>query len=165
MNYNIRIGHGYDVHRFVTGRDLILGGVKIDHHQGLEGHSDADVLTHAIIDSLLSASSLGDIGTLFPDTDERYRGISSIMLLKEVCSLLEKSCISVINIDTTLICEKPKISPYRNKMKEILSDTINISKERIGVKGKTSEKLGFTGRGEGIEVHSVALIALDVGLT
>jgi 2-C-methyl-D-erythritol 2,4-cyclodiphosphate synthase len=165
MNCNLRIGHGYDVHRFVSGRDLILGGVIIDHHQGLEGHSDADVLTHALIDSLLSAASLGDIGTLFPDTDELYRGISSITLLEEVCSLLEKNSISVINIDTTLICEKPKISPYREQMKEILSETLKINKERIGIKGKTSEKLGFTGRGEGIEVHAVALIALDKAIT
>ncbi len=161
MKCNLRIGHGYDVHRFAPGRDLILGGVKIDYSQGLEGHSDADVLTHAVIDSLLSAASLGDIGTLFPDTDKRYRGISSIKLLEKVCALLEENSISVINIDTTLVCESPKISPYREQMKYILSDTIRINKDRIGIKGKTTEKLGFTGRGEGIEAHSVALIAFD----
>jgi 2-C-methyl-D-erythritol 2,4-cyclodiphosphate synthase len=119
------------------------------------------VLTHAVIDSLLSAASLGDIGTHFPDSDERYRGISSIKLLEKVCDLLEENGISVINIDTTLVCEKPKISLYRDQMKDLLAKTIKIGRERIGIKGKTSEKLGFTGREEGIEVHAVALIALD----
>lgn len=161
MNHDLRIGHGYDAHRYVTGKDLILGGIKIDYTLGLEGHSDADALTHAIIDSLLSAASLGDIGMLFPDTDESYKGISSIKLLEKVSALLAEKGISVINIDTTLICEKPKISHYKDQMKDILSKTIKISRERIGIKGKTSEKLGFTGRGEGIEVHSVALISLE----
>ncbi len=160
MINNLRIGHGYDVHRLVPGRDLILGGVKIDHPLGLEGHSDADVLTHALIDSLLSASSLGDIGTLFPDTDEKYKGISSIKLLEEVSALLDEKGISVINIDTTIVCEIPKIAPYKDRIQTLLSNVIRIGKDRIGIKGKTSEKLGFAGRGEGIEAHSIALVVL-----
>jgi 2-C-methyl-D-erythritol 2,4-cyclodiphosphate synthase len=158
---NIRIGIGYDVHAFVKGRSLILGGVKIDYKLGLLGHSDADVLVHAIIDSLLGAADLGDIGKLFPDTDSRYKGISSIDLLKQVNALLLKKDIKIINIDSVLICEKPKIKDFTKKMKENISIALNgLSIDRIGIKGTTTEKLGFEGRGEGISAQAVSLISI-----
>ncbi|MBN2401258.1 MAG: 2-C-methyl-D-erythritol 2,4-cyclodiphosphate synthase [Spirochaetes bacterium] len=158
---NIRIGIGYDVHAFAKGRDLILGGVKIDHETGLMGHSDADVLVHAIMDSLLGAANLGDIGKFFPDTDAGYKGISSIELLKQVNALLEKNNIRIINIDSVVICERPKIKDFTDKMKANISTALNgLELNRIGIKGTTTEKLGFTGRGEGIAAQAVSLIMM-----
>ncbi len=156
---DIRIGNGYDVHRFAEGRDLTLGGIKIEHPLGLLGHSDADVLIHAVIDSLLGASSLGDIGIHFPDTDSSYKDADSINLLETVYKKIISSGISIINIDSVVICETPKISPYIEKMKNRISEALGgLELNRIGIKGKTTEKLGFTGRGEGIAVYTVALV-------
>ena len=158
---NLRIGNGFDVHKFVNNRDLILAGVKFDNCPGLAGHSDADVLLHSIIDSLLGASNLGDIGVLFPDTDEKYKDISSLKLLKDVNGKIKSKKIDIINIDSIVICEKPKISAFINEMKKNISVALdNMDVDRIGIKGKTTEKLGFTGGKEGIAVHSVALILL-----
>jgi 2-C-methyl-D-erythritol 2,4-cyclodiphosphate synthase len=153
-----RVGNGFDVHPFVLGRDLILGGKKIDHKFGLAGHSDADVLVHAIIDALLGATAMPDIGQLFPDTDNRYKGISSILLLNEVAGKLNEHKIEVINIDTVVICQEPRISPHINDMKQNISKALKLDPARIGIKGKTTEGLGFTGRGEGIEVYSICLV-------
>lgn len=157
---SLRIGNGFDVHAFEQDRDLIIGGVKIPHSHGLAGHSDADVLIHAIIDSLLSPSNSGDIGKLFPDTDPAYKNISSIILLEEVYKMIHKNGYRIINIDSVIICEKPKIAPYTEIMKENISKALNhdLPLDCIGIKGKTTEKLGFTGRGEGIAVYTVSLI-------
>ena len=158
---NIRVGTGYDVHAFAEDRDLILGGVKIDYELGLLGHSDADVLVHAIMDSLLGAANLGDIGRNFPDNDNKYKGISSIELLRQVNDLLLKKGITIINIDSVVICERPKIKDYADKMKLNISAALNgLSVDRIGIKGTTTEKLGFTGRGEGIAAQAVSLVLL-----
>lgn len=155
----IRIGIGYDVHPFSENRDLIIGGERIDFKYGLLGHSDADVLVHAIIDSLLGASNLGDIGRLFPDTSDEFADISSIELLKRVNKLILSRNIEIINIDTILLCEEPKIAPYVDKMKANLSFAMkDLSISRIGIKGKTTEKLGFTGKGEGIAAYAISLI-------
>jgi 2-C-methyl-D-erythritol 2,4-cyclodiphosphate synthase len=158
----LRIGNGFDVHPFSDMRPLILGGVKIDHPRGLLGHSDADVLVHSIIDSLLGPAGIGDIGRLFPDNDNRYKNISSIVLLKEVYNILKSRNIRVINTDSVVICEKPKIAPYIEEMKKIISSAFDndVPPGDIGIKGTTSEKLGFTGRGEGIAVYTVSLIQL-----
>ena len=159
---NIRIGIGFDVHRFAAGRDLILGGEKIDHPVGLLGHSDADVLVHAIMDALLGAASFGDIGKLFPDTDNRYKNIRSINLLKEVGDLLAGKKISIINIDSTIICETPKVASYVPSMKLNISEALGgLSLDRIGIKGTTTEKLGFTGRGEGIAAQAAVLLKIS----
>ena len=158
---NIRIGNGFDVHKFSSDRKLILGGVYIEHHKGLLGHSDADVLVHAIIDSLLGATSLSDIGQLFPDSDPKYKNINSLELLKEVNDKLFDKQVQIINIDTVVICESPKISPYITEMKKNISSCLNgLEIEKIGIKGKTSEGLGFTGRGEGIAVMASALVMM-----
>ncbi|HOO72705.1 MAG TPA: 2-C-methyl-D-erythritol 2,4-cyclodiphosphate synthase [Spirochaetota bacterium] len=163
---NHRIGCGFDVHAFAEGRDLILGGVKIDYHLGLQGHSDADVLTHAIMDALLGAASLPDIGQLFPDTSAAYKNINSLLLLKEVYGHLAEKEIAIVNVDATIICEKPKIARYIPEMKTRLSTAMGgLSPERIGLKGTTTEGLGFTGRGEGIAVQAVALICLNASRT
>lgn len=154
----MRIGLGYDVHKLVENRDLIIGGVKIPHEMGLLGHSDADVLLHAIMDSLLGASSLGDIGKHFPDTDERYRGISSLNLLKEVGNLLYKNGYSINNIDSTIIAQKPKMAPYITEMRHNISTALNIDIDRINVKATTEEGLGFTGSCEGISSQSICLL-------
>lgn len=157
----LRVGNGYDVHRFVSGRDLILGGQKIDHDLGLDGHSDADVLVHSIMDSLLGASGLGDIGKHFPDNDLSYKDISSIKLLEKVYRFLTEKQIQIINIDSTVICEKPKILPYVSYMKANISSALGgLDPDSIGIKGTTSEGLGFTGRGEGIAVYSVSLLII-----
>ncbi len=157
----IRIGIGYDVHPFAKNRKLIIGGERIDYKHGLQGHSDADVLIHAIIDSLLGAANLGDIGRLFPDTDEKYKDISSIVLLKKVDDIFWENKIQIINIDTVLICEKPMIKDHVDKMKQNISKALNdLPVNRIGIKGKTTEKLGFTGRSEGIAAQAVSLISL-----
>jgi len=160
---SLRIGNGFDVHSFCEGRALILGGVQIEYYKGLKGHSDADVLIHAIIDSLLGASGLGDIGKLFPDTDKQYKNISSLLLLEEVYRLLKKHGISIINTDSVIICEKPKIAPYVEAMKQKISSAFNgeVNPDSIGIKGTTTEKLGFTGREEGIAVYSVSLITIN----
>lgn len=154
----MRIGLGYDVHKLVENRDLIIGGVKIPHEMGLLGHSDADVLLHAIMDSLLGASSLGDIGKHFPDTDERYRGISSLKLLKEVGNLLYKNGYSINNIDSTIIAQKPKMAPYITEMRHNISTALNIDIDKINVKATTEEGLGFTGSCEGISSQSICLL-------
>ena len=157
---NLRIGHGFDVHPFVIGRDLVLGGKKIDYRFGLAGHSDADVIVHAVIDSLLGAAGMGDIGQLFPDTESRYKNISSIVLLKEVKNKLNSRGIEIINIDLVVICQEPKISPHADEMKKNIAGALNIEVSRIGIKGKTTEGLGFTGRGEGIACSTVALLRI-----
>lgn len=155
---NIRVGHGYDVHRLTEGRKLILGGVEIQHEKGLLGHSDADVLVHAIMDSLLGAAALGDIGTHFPDTDEKYKGADSLELLKHVCGLIaEKGC-TVSNIDATVIAQAPKLKPFIPQMKQNIADVMSLDPDCINIKATTEEKLGFTGRKEGIAAHCIALI-------
>lgn len=153
-----RVGTGYDVHRLTENRELILGGVKIPYERGLDGHSDADVLTHALMDALLGAAALGDIGRHFPDTDEQYRGISSLVLLEHVCRLLEENFYNIGNVDVTIIAQKPKISPYIEAMRENLSRVMGIEMSRVNVKGTTTEKLGFTGREEGIAAEAVCSI-------
>ena len=154
----MRVGFGFDVHRLVPGRKLILCGVEIPYEYGLLGHSDADVATHALIDALLGAAGLGDIGEHFPDTDERFRGISSLKLLRETMCLLKKRGFSLINADLTLVCERPKLKPYKEAMRETLAKTLEMRPEDINLKAKTTEGLGFTGRKEGIAAYAVALI-------
>lgn len=154
----IRIGLGYDVHRLAENRRLILGGVDIPYEKGLLGHSDADVLIHAIMDALLGASKLGDIGVLFPDTDPKYKGISSITLLKYVRNEMEKKNIKIINIDSIIVAQRPKMRPYIGEMEENIAQALNISKDDISVKATTEEELGFTGSGEGISAKAVCLI-------
>ncbi len=154
----MRIGHGYDVHKLVPERKLILGGVEIPYSLGLLGHSDADVLLHAIMDSLLGAACLGDIGTHFPDSDEKYEGISSIKLLKNVCTMLREKNYEIQNIDSTIIAQKPKLSPYILDMRKNISNACGIDIEKINVKATTEEGLGFTGNLEGISVHAVCII-------
>lgn len=154
----MRIGHGYDVHRLVEGRALILGGVKIPYEKGLLGHSDADVLTHAIMDALLGAAALGDIGKHFPDTDNTYKNISSLLLLGKVVSLLRKEGYRIENIDATVIAQKPKLASYLLSMREVLASTLDISVDQISVKATTEEGLGFTGEGLAIAAHAVCLI-------
>ncbi len=153
---DIRIGHGYDVHRFAEERKLILGGVEIEYEKGLLGHSDADVLCHAVSDALLGALALGDIGKHFPDTDTRYKGADSIELLKHCVSLLGEYKVS--NIDATVIAQKPKLSPHIEAMRKKLADAMGIDISRVSIKATTEEKLGFTGRLEGISAHCVALV-------
>lgn len=154
----MRIGHGYDVHRLVEDRKLILGGVCIPHEKGLLGHSDADVLSHAIMDALLGAAALGDIGKLFPDSDDKYLGADSIELLKNVCSIINGKGYKLINIDSTIIAQKPKLSPYIEKMRETLADAMEMPLDCVSVKATTEEKLGFSGAELGIAAHAVALI-------
>ncbi|MEA2474010.1 MAG: 2-C-methyl-D-erythritol 2,4-cyclodiphosphate synthase [Thermoleophilaceae bacterium] len=154
-----RSGIGYDSHRLVEGRPLILGGVEIDGaERGLAGHSDADVLTHAIIDALLGAASLGDIGQHFPDTDERYRGADSIELLDEARALVWERDLLVANVDATVICEAPKLGPYRERMRETLAAPLGVEAARVSVKFTTNEGMGFVGRGEGIAAMAVATL-------
>lgn len=155
----MRIGMGYDVHKLTEGRKLILGGVEIPHSLGLLGHSDADVLLHAIMDALLGAAALGDIGKHFPDTDERYRGISSLKLLEHVAELLEEEHYIIENIDATVIAQKPKLRPYIEQMEQNIADTLHISKSQVNVKATTEEHLGFTGREEGISSNAVCLLS------
>ena len=154
----MRIGNGYDVHRFAENRDLILGGVKIPYEYGLLGHSDADVLLHAIMDALLGAAALGDIGKLFPDTDERFKGADSLMLLKEVCLVLKANNYKIENIDSIVIAQKPKLAPHIEQMRKNIADACGIDISQVSVKATTEEKLGFTGRLEGISSHAVCLI-------
>lgn len=155
---NLRIGHGYDVHRLVEGRRLILGGVEIPWEKGLLGHSDADVLTHAVMDALAGAARLGDIGKLFPDTDPAYAGISSLKLLEEVGKKLTEKHFSVVNVDVVLLAQAPKVGPYRQQMAENLAAALGIDVEQMNVKATTEEGLGFTGDGSGMAAHAVVLI-------
>lgn len=154
----MRIGQGFDVHALVAGRPLIIGGVSIPYDKGLAGHSDADVLLHALCDALLGAAALGDIGRHFPDTDPAYRGADSRWLLREVAALLEKNHFHVINVDTTIIAQAPKMAPHLPAMVTNIAADLAIAKERVNVKAKTTERLGFAGRGEGIAAEAIALI-------
>lgn len=154
----MRIGHGYDVHRFAEKRKLILGGVEIPFEYGLLGHSDADVLLHAISDALLGAAALGDIGKLFPDTDDRFLGADSLLLLAEVVRVLEENGYKIVNIDSTVIAQKPKLRGYIDTMRRNIAGACKIDVSQVSVKATTEEKLGFTGRLEGISAHSVCLI-------
>ena len=156
----MRIGHGYDVHRLVEGRKLILGGVEVPHTLGLLGHSDADVLTHAVMDALLGAAALGDIGRHFPDTDPAYAGADSLKLLDHVVELLEEKGYQVGNVDATLLAQKPKLAPYIEKMRDNLAARMKVEPDQVNVKATTEEKLGFTGAEEGIAAHAVALLSL-----
>lgn len=154
----MRIGSGYDVHRLVENRELILGGVKIPYEKGLLGHSDADVLVHVIMDALLGAAALGDIGRHFPDTEEQYKGVSSIRLLEKVKELLEEKLYMIENIDATIIAQKPKLAPYIPEMVKNIASALDIEEDRINVKATTEEGLGFTGAGEGIASNAVCLL-------
>lgn len=155
----MRIGQGYDVHRLCEGRKMILGGVEIPYDKGLLGHSDADVLIHAVMDALLGAAALGDIGQHFPDTDERYKGISSVELLKAVAGLLQENGYLIENVDSTIIAQKPKLAPYRPQMAENIAEALGVEKSQVSVKATTEEGLGFTGLGEGIAAQAVALLS------
>ena len=154
----MRIGHGYDVHRLVENRRLILGGVEIPWEKGLLGHSDADVLTHAIMDALLGAAGLGDIGQHFPDTDDRWLGADSLMLMEHVCALLHEQGYAVGNVDATVIAQRPKLAPYIPEMRRKLAAVMQVEESAVNVKATTEEKLGFTGEGLGISAHAVALL-------
>ena len=154
----MRIGHGYDVHRLVEGRALILGGVRIPFEKGLDGHSDADVLTHAVMDALLGAAAMGDIGKLFPDTDDRYLGADSIGLLREVNRRLTEAGYRLGNLDVTVIAQRPKLAPYINQMRQNLAAALHTELQNVSVKATTEEHLGFTGSGEGIAAHAVCLL-------
>ena len=154
----MRIGQGFDVHALVAGRRLIIGGVEIPYDKGLDGHSDADVLLHAVCDALIGAAALGDIGTHFPDTDARYKGIDSRRLLREVAGLLAGRNLRVVNIDATIIAQAPRMAPYVDRMRGNIATDLGINRDDVSVKAKTTERLGFTGRGEGIAAEVVALI-------
>ena len=154
----VRIGHGYDVHKLVEGRKLMLGGIEIAFAKGLEGHSDADVLLHAVCDALLGSLALGDIGVHFPDSDPRFQGISSLELLGEVSGMIKEKGFSIGNIDVTLVAEQPKIAPYLVQMQEVIARTAALEKDRISIKATTTEGLGFIGTGEGIAAHAVVLV-------
>ena len=154
----MRIGHGYDVHRLTAGRKLILGGVDIPWDRGLDGHSDADVLVHAIMDALLGAAALGDIGKHFPDTDKTYKGINSMLLLKHVCALLQQKGYVLSNLDATVIAQKPKLSPHIAAMRNNIAACMQVELDQINIKATTEEHLGFTGREEGIACHAVCLL-------
>ncbi len=155
----MRIGQGYDVHKLVEGRDLILGGVTVPYEKGLLGHSDADVLVHAVMDALLGAAALGDIGQHFPDTDPKYKGISSIALLKEVGALLEKEGYVIENIDATIIAQRPKLTAYRPQMAKNIAEALHLEVNQVSVKATTEEGLGFTGSGEGISSQAITLLS------
>ena len=157
----MRVGHGYDVHRLTENRKMILGGVEIDSSLGLLGHSDADVLLHAIMDAILGALAMGDIGKHFPDSDDAYKGISSMHLLTRVKKLLDERGGRIINVDSTIVLQKPKIASYIEKMRNNIAFALNCDVSRINVKATTEEKLGFTGREEGVSAHSVVLLEID----
>ena len=158
MSMQPRIGFGFDVHRFAEGRKLVLGGVEIQHDKGLDGHSDADVLLHALMDALLGAAALGDIGKHFPNTDPRYKNISSLLLLKHVGDLLAAEKYKIVNVDVTLVMEKPKILPHVDQMRKNISSALYILPDQVSVKATTNEGLGFIGHGEGAVAHAVASI-------
>ena len=157
----IRVGVGYDVHRFEPGRKLILGGVEIPHERGLAGHSDADALTHAIIDALLGAAALGDIGAHFPDTDEAYRDADSRKLLARVVALLREKGMKPNNVDSVVVAQRPKLAPHIPEMREVISSILGISPDLVGIKATTSERMGFVGREEGVAAHAVCTISVD----
>ena len=154
----LRTGLGYDVHALVEGRDLIIGGVHIPHEKGLDGHSDADVLTHAISDALLGALRAGDIGKLFPDTDPAFKGLDSLKMLSDIAALVRKSNYEIVDIDSVVAAQEPKISPYREQMRKNLANAMEVSLDSVGVKATTTEKLGFEGRKEGISAYATCLI-------
>ncbi len=154
----LRIGHGYDAHRFADNRKLVIGGITVPHSQGLAGHSDADVLTHALCDALLGALGLGDIGRHFPDSDEKFAGIYSINLLEHVVALAKEHGYAIANADITLVCQEPRLAPYLEQMKELLGHTCKIDSGDLNIKATTTEKMGFTGRKEGISCHAVVLL-------
>ena len=154
----MRIGHGYDVHRLTESRKLILGGVEIPFERGLDGHSDADVLLHAVMDSLLGAAALRDIGVLFPDNDPKYKGISSMLLVQEVMNRLEERKLRVGNVDVTILAQRPKLKDYIPQMRDNLAQALKLPADRVNVKATTEEGLGFTGSGEGIACHAVCLL-------
>lgn len=154
----MRIGHGYDVHRLVEGRDLILGGVKLEYPLGLLGHSDADVLTHAVMDALLGAAALGDIGHLFPDSDDRFKGADSIALARQVAGVLGIHGYRIVNVDATVLAQRPKLAPHIPLMRQRLAAALGVEADAVSVKATTEEGLGFTGNGEGIAAHAVCLI-------
>lgn len=154
----MRIGHGYDVHRLQSGRKLILGGVEIPFELGLLGHSDADVLIHALMDAMLGAAAMGDIGKLFPDNDEAYRGADSTLLLREVCRRIKERGYLLSNADCTVIAQRPKLAPYIDSMRRNIADCLDVDADRISVKATTEERLGFTGEGLGIAAHAVVLL-------
>ena len=158
MDMDIRIGHGYDVHRLVPDRRLIIGGVEIPHSRGLLGHSDADVLTHAVMDALLGAVGLGDIGKHFPDTSGEFKDINSMILLEKVRDMLSDKGYAVSNIDATVVIQKPKLAPFIQKMSENIASTLKINSDRVNIKATTEEKLGFTGSEDGASAHAVALV-------
>ena len=155
----MRIGHGYDVHRLVENRKLILGGVEVPYEKGLLGHSDADVLTHALMDALLGAAGERDIGYQFPPSDNAYKNIDSRILLREVAAILERKNLTVEYADMTIVAQKPKLSPYIEEIRTSVADVLDVPRERVNVKATTEEKMGFTGRGEGISAHAVCLLA------
>ena len=154
----MRIGMGYDVHRLVEGRKLILGGVEIPYEKGLLGHSDADVLVHALMDALLGAAALGDIGKLFPDNEQKFKDIDSMLLLKEVGNVLAEHNYSISNIDTTVVAQRPKLAPFIGQMRQRIAQVLNISEDKVSIKATTTEGLGFTGEGLGIAAYGVCLI-------
>jgi len=154
----VRIGHGYDVHRLVEGRRLILGGVEIPYEKGLLGHSDADVLLHALMDALLGAAALGDIGKHFPDSDPRYEGADSVALTRAVAAMIREHGYRVGNVDCTILAQRPKLAPYIPQMRQTIAETLDVALDRVSVKATTEEGLGFTGEGLGIAVHAVALL-------
>ncbi|MCG6918060.1 MAG: 2-C-methyl-D-erythritol 2,4-cyclodiphosphate synthase [Deltaproteobacteria bacterium] len=156
----IRIGFGYDAHRLVVGRALILGGVNIPHDLGLQGHSDADVLIHAACDALLGAAGLGDLGRHFPDTDPELAGVSSVAIMKKVAEMIRKGGFELQNLDTTVVAEKPKLAPYIEKMIAIIADALEVTPRKVSVKATTTEGMGFTGRGEGIAAYAVAALTV-----
>ena len=157
----IRIGHGFDVHQLAAGRKLVLGGVEIPYELGLLGHSDADVLTHALMDAMLGACALGDIGHLFPDNDDAYLGADSMKLLEEVMRVTAEAGYRLVNCDVTVICQKPKLAGYIDAMRQRLADVMGVDKNAVSVKATTTEKLGFTGRGEGIAAEAVCLMTSE----
>lgn len=154
----MRVGIGFDAHRLVEGRKLVLGGVTIPFEKGLLGHSDADVLVHAINDALLGAAALGDIGMHFPDTDMRYKDIDSLLLMKRVGELLKQAGFGVVNIDSVICAQRPKLSPYIQKMRQNIAETLNISEDKVSVKATTTEGMGYEGRGEGISAQAICMI-------
>lgn len=154
----IRIGHGYDVHRLVSGRKLILGGVEISYEKGLDGHSDADVLLHAICDAIIGARSLGDIGKLYPDSDDKFLNINSRILLKDVSKRMTEAGYIIGNVDATVIAQSPKLSSYIDQMRKNIAEDLSTNEQNVNVKATTEEHLGFTGRGEGISAHAVCII-------
>ena len=158
----MRIGHAYDIHRLQEGRDLILGGIKIPHHKGLLGHSDADVVIHAIAESILGALALGDLGKFFPDTDEKYKDYDSCLLLKEVVDMMENKLYEINNIDVTIIAEQPKLAPYINEMRAVISTILKVDVEAVSIKACTNEGLGEIGRNEAISAHCICLLRKKV---